>query len=101
MIAPKIPARAYRSTASRVVSQRVAPRLRAASRWFAGTARRASRDTAEIVGTTITARMTPAANLSEPIGVPWKIGRNPRVAWTAGSMTLRIVGARTKIPQRP
>src|SRR6266705_2511380 len=32
MIAPKIPARAYRRTATRVVSQRVAPRLKAASR---------------------------------------------------------------------
>src|SRR2546422_1968772 len=32
MIAPKIPARAYRRTAMRVVSQRVAPRLKAASR---------------------------------------------------------------------
>src|SRR6266705_3205577 len=32
MMAPKIPARAYRRTATRVVSQRVAPRLKAASR---------------------------------------------------------------------
>src|SRR5438094_684663 len=32
MIAPKIPARAYRRTATRVVSHRVAPRLKAASR---------------------------------------------------------------------
>src|SRR5439155_1045544 len=42
MTAPKIPARAYLRTARRVVSQRVAPRLNAASRWLSGTARRAS-----------------------------------------------------------
>ena len=77
-IAPKIPARAYRSTASRVVSHRVAPRLSAASRWFPGTARRASLETAETVGMIMIARMTPAANLSVPIGVPWKMGSHPR-----------------------
>ena len=96
-----MPARAYRSTASRVVSHRVAPRLRAASRWFPGTARRASRETAETVGMIMIARITPAANLSVPIGVPWKMGSHPRAPRIAGSIESRITGARTKRPHRP
>src|SRR5256712_1481967 len=101
MIAPKIPARAYRRTAIRVVSHRVAPRLKAASRWLSGTARRASRDTAEMVGMIMTARSTPAVNLSVPMGFPWKMGRNPKMLWTIGSIETRMTGPRTKIPHNP
>src|SRR6058998_1540494 len=101
MVAPKIPARAYRRTATRVVSQRVAPRLKAASRWLSGTARRASRETAEMVGMIMTARMTPAVNLSVPMGFPWKMGRNPKMLWTTGSTEARMAGPRTKIPHNP
>src|SRR3989441_2242048 len=101
MMAPKIPARAYRRTATRVVSHRVAPRLKAASRWLSGTARRASRDTAEMVGMIMIARMTPAVNLSVPMGFPWKMGRNPKMSWTTGSTETRMTGPRTKIPHNP
>src|SRR5207244_1843101 len=101
MMAPKSPARAYRSTASRVVSHRVAPRLSAASRWLSGTARKASRDTDEMVGMIMIARMTPALSLSSPIGVPWKIGRKPKIPWMKGSIEVRMTGARTKMPHRP
>src|SRR2546422_5420461 len=54
-----------------------------------------------MVGTIITARITLAENLSEPVGVPWKRGRNPRRLCTAGSMELAIAGARTLSPQNP
>src|SRR5437870_2073421 len=101
MMAPKIPARAYRRTPTRVVSQRVAPRPQAASRWLAGTARRASRDTAAMRGLNMIARMTPAVNLSVPMGFPWKMGRNPKMSWTTGSTVTRMTGPRTKIPHNP
>src|SRR2546426_1858004 len=101
MVAPKIPARAYRRTATRVVSHRVAPRLKAASRWLSGTARRASRETAEMVGMIMTARMTPAVNLSVPMGFPWKMGRNPMMPWTTGSTETRQTAPRTKSAPNP
>src|SRR5205809_476294 len=101
MTAPKIPARAYLRTATRVVSHRVAPRLNAASRWLSGTARRASRETAEMVGMIMIARMTPAVNLSVPMAFPWKMGKNPKTSCTTGSTDTRMTGPSTKIPHRP
>src|SRR2546427_10057402 len=54
-----------------------------------------------MVGMIMTARMTPAVNLSVPMGFPWKMGRNPKTLWTTGSTETRMAGPRTKIPHSP
>src|SRR2546422_10592660 len=54
-----------------------------------------------MVGMIMTARMTPAVNLSVPMGFPWKMGRNPKTLWTTGSTETRMAGPRAKIPHSP
>src|SRR2546426_3658526 len=54
-----------------------------------------------MVGMIMIARMTPAVNLSVPMGFPWKMGRNPKMLWTTGSIETRMTGPRTKIPHNP
>src|SRR5437667_6090986 len=54
-----------------------------------------------MVGMIMTASMTPAVNLSVPMGFPWKMGRNPKMLWTTGSTETRMTGPRTKIPHNP
>src|SRR5439155_271820 len=63
----------------RVVSHRVAPSASAASRWVLGTATSTSRLTAVMNGTTMMARIIPAASIPTPYGGPWNSGRNPSV----------------------
>ena len=53
-------------TAILVVSQPVAPRARAASRWVFGTASRTSRPTVATNGTVMTERIRPAASIPTP-----------------------------------
>src|SRR5207249_4648205 len=60
----------------RVVSHRVAPSASAASRWVLGTATSTSRLTAVMNGTTMMARIIPAASIPTPYGGPWNSGRN-------------------------
>jgi hypothetical protein len=66
MIPPMMPERAYGSTASQIISHRVAPSANAASRCDRGTASNTSRVTAEMYGRIITARMHPDANMLGP-----------------------------------
>src|SRR2546428_8021389 len=54
-----------------------------------------------MVGMIRPARMTPAVNLSVPMGFPWKMGRHPKTLWTTGSTETRMTGPRTKIPHSP
>ena len=66
-----------------------------------GTARSTSRLTAVMYGTTMIARMMPAASMPIPYGGPWKSGRNPRVLPSTGCTQTLKSGARTKMPQSP
>ena len=66
MMPPMIPARALRSTPTRIISQRVAPRASAASRWCCGTTISTSRVIEEMMGMIMMARMIPAASMLMP-----------------------------------
>ena len=66
MTPPMMPDLANGMTAVRIISQRVAPRARAASRCDRGTASSTSRDTAEMYGSTMMARMSAAASMLVP-----------------------------------
>ena len=79
MTPPMIPERAYGSTASQIISQRVAPSASAASRCERGTAMSTSRVTAEMYGSTMIARMQPAASMLGPYAGPEKSGRSAEV----------------------
>jgi len=61
-----IPDFAYGTTASRTTSQRVAPSASAASRCDRGTAINTSRATAAMYGSTMIARISPAASMLCP-----------------------------------
>ena len=60
MAAPEIPAREYGSTATRIISQRVAPSASAASLWSRGTVDMTSREMALTIGTIMIAKISDA-----------------------------------------
>ncbi len=96
-----IPGRAARRTASPALSERVAPRASAASRWLRGTASSAERLRAAIVGRIMIARTTLAVSTSNPVAVRAN-GPNPPVPRArAGSTVPPIQGATTRIAQNP
>ena len=100
---PMMPDLAYGSTAPRIISHRVAPSASAASRCERGTASSTSRDTAEMYGSTMIARMTPAASMLGPYAGPVKNGVAPRssVSRRNGITCSRSSGSSTKIPHSP
>ena len=67
---PMIPVRANGTTTFQVVSQRVAPRPSAASRWSLGTDINTSRDTEMMYGTIMIASTKPAARNPTPYAGP-------------------------------
>jgi hypothetical protein len=64
----------------RIISQRVAPRARAASRCSAGAWENTSRASALMIGRIITASTSPAVSMVRPVAEagPAKNGMNPR-----------------------
>ncbi len=66
MMEPTMPMRALRRTPMRIISQRVAPRARTASRCEWGTAVMTSRVSDEMIGRIMMDRMTPAASMPRP-----------------------------------
>ena len=76
MIAPKIPVAAVGTKIARIASQRVAPMPKAASRSFGGTATSASREIAEMVGSTMIASTIEAGSKPGPLR-PVPNNRNP------------------------
>ncbi|HEV2736391.1 MAG TPA: hypothetical protein VGV85_16215 [Longimicrobiaceae bacterium] len=102
MVAPMIPGVAYGSTTCQVISQRVAPSASAPSRCTRGTAASTSRDTAEMKGITMIARITPADRMLTPYAGPRKSGTvSPRVLASGSWMAERSQGTSTKIPHSP
>ena len=100
MIAPAMPGAPPAST-TRVVSQRVAPKASAASRCETGTAASTSRMTAETIGVTMIASMTPPVRSPRPVAVPRKSGSQPNQLCKGGSTCSRMKGASTKMPHSP
>ena len=98
---PMIPVRAYGTMTFHVDSHFVAPNASAASRCSVGTANRIPREMEMIKGTTMMARISPAAKKPIPKAGPWKKGRKPSVAFRNGSTTFRKIGTRTNIPSSP
>ena len=76
MIEPKMPVAAVGTMIARIASQRVAPSPKAASRIFGGTATSASREMAEIVGSTMIASTSDAGSIPGPLSAVPK-NRNP------------------------
>jgi|GEM_PF-3941951 len=64
---PMMPGRPNGSTAMRIISQRVAPSARAASRCDCGTWRNTSRVMAVMIGRIITASTMPALSMVRPV----------------------------------
>ena len=103
MTPPKMPVRAYGTTAPVIASHRVAPSASAASRCERGTAISTSRETAAMYGSTMIARISPAASTLGPYAGPAKKGVDPRcsVSRRKGISPVRSIGTRKKTPQRP
>ena len=82
MAAEMMPGRANGSTAVRTISQRVAPRARAASSCSRGVCRNTSRDRAVMIGRIITASTMATVKIVRPVPEtgPAKRGMNPRVS---------------------
>ena len=99
--APKMPDRAYGSTALVIISQRVAPSASIASRCESGTAVMTSREMATTVGRIMSVRITPAANSPTPNGGPAKIGIQPKTDTSQDSTVPDRNGPRMKTPHRP
>ncbi len=85
---------------ARIASQRVAPRPNAASRIFGGTATSASREMAEIVGSTMIASTSAAGSKPGPLRAVPKNGIQPRCPCSQ-SASGRTNGMTTKIPHSP
>ena len=95
-----MPVAAVGTMTARIASQRVAPRPKAASRSFGGTSTSASREIAEIVGSTMIASTSEAGSIPGPLsGVP-KNGIQPRWPWSQLAIG-RTSGITTKMPHRP
>ena len=67
MMAEMMPDRANGRTAIRTISQRVAPRARAASSWRRGVCRKTSRQMAVMIGMTMTASTSAAVRMVRPV----------------------------------
>ncbi|KFC50413.1 hypothetical protein GY12_19885 [Micrococcus luteus] len=80
MIEETMPARANGNTVILIISQRVAPRPSAASSWSFGVWVKISRQSAVMIGRTITASTTPEVSRVRPVVVaePPKNGMKPR-----------------------
>src|SRR4029079_17138622 len=78
MTAPKIPVEAVGTITARIASQRVAPSPNAASRIFGGTSISASREMAEIVGSTMMASTSAAGSNPGPLSGVENQGSQPR-----------------------
>ena len=79
MIAATTPPRVYGRTTPRTISQRVAPRANAPSSSSRGTARKSSRQIAEVIGMVMIVSTTIAVKTLLSVGVP-KIGMNPSLS---------------------
>ena len=85
----------------RIISQRVAPRARTASRWLLGTAFMMSRVSDEMMGRIMMARIMLAVSRPTPKLAPSKRPVQPSVLTRKGPMTSRTSGTRTKKAQSP
>ncbi len=94
MIAPTTPLRAYWSVTPRTISQRVAPSASAPSSRSCGTARKSSRQTAEVIGTIMIVSTMIAVKTLLSVGVP-KSGMKPSTRWRKGSTLWAMSGAST------
>src|SRR5713226_2352305 len=83
-IDPIMPVRANGTTTFHVDSQRVAPKLSAASRWSRGTDINISRDTEIMYGITMMASTMPAVRNPTPYAGPENNGKNPSVFFSTG-----------------
>ena len=100
--ADTMPGRANGSTAIRIISQRVAPRARAASSCRRGTWRKTSRLSAVTIGKIITASTTATVRMVRPVpeAGPAKSGMKPRCSVSQTKTGCRA-GASTPMPHRP
>ena len=107
IIAPRIPDRPYGISTCQMVSQRVEPSARAASRWEFGMARKTSRVTAAMVGMIIMVRISPAARREEPLAGMGPVkktpmnGTRPSVAPRKLPIGVTTWGRKTKMPHTP
>src|SRR5438132_223631 len=100
--APNRPDFPYGNTAILIISNLVAPRLKAASRCELGTALITSRAMDETVGIIMIARTIPAVKTSRPNGVFAKKGtESPKALLSGTSIKSRIQNLKTKRAQSP
>ena len=101
MTAATTPPLTYGTITPRTVSQRVAPSPIEASFTSFGTLTKSSWQIDDVIGIIIIARTTIAMSTPACCGVPVKNGVQPRNDWKNGSISVRMKGPRTKMPQRP
>src|SRR5690606_3292059 len=100
--APMIADRPNGSTVILIISQCVAPSASAASSCRRGVCRNASRTTAVMIGSTMTASTSAATSIVRPVddGGPANNGIQPRF-WYSHVLASTVAGARTASPHSP
>ena len=103
-LAPAIPGAERFSTAMRSISQRVAPSASAASFSPTGATAKTSRQMAVMIGSTMIARMMPAAKYDGPKNGPLKTQPTTGIGLSQLERLSAIgcrTGRRAKMPQKP